>query len=99
MLKKVFRRFPLVFNIIYWRRIAGDIGVVLRLMRDGRVPFRLKLIPILVGLYLLSPLDLIPGFIPILGQLDDLGVLLLGMTTFIRLAPDEVVAEYRPEEA
>jgi uncharacterized membrane protein YkvA (DUF1232 family) len=66
-------------------------------MGDGRVSLPLKIFPVLIALYLLSPLDLIPGFLPLIGQLDDVGLLLIGLSTFIRLAPDEVVAEYREE--
>ena len=51
---------------------------------------------LLVAIYLLSPLDLIPGFLPVIGQLDDFGLLLVTLSTFIRLAPDEVVKQYLP---
>jgi uncharacterized membrane protein YkvA (DUF1232 family) len=86
--------------------MAGQTGVladllergrlVWRLMNDGRVPTWLKVsIPLVVGLYFISPVDLIPDFILGLGQLDDLGVILLGMGLFIRLAPEAVVDEHR----
>jgi uncharacterized membrane protein YkvA (DUF1232 family) len=70
--------------------------LVWRLLQDDRVPTFLKVaIPLGVAVYFISPLDLIPDFIPILGQLDDLGVILLGMTLFINLAPRNVVNEHR----
>ncbi|HET9494566.1 MAG TPA: DUF1232 domain-containing protein [Chloroflexia bacterium] len=70
--------------------------LVLRLMQDERVPTWLKVgVPLLVALYFLSPVDLIPDFILGLGQLDDIGVILLGMALFIRLAPQFVVDEHR----
>jgi uncharacterized membrane protein YkvA (DUF1232 family) len=70
--------------------------LVWRLLNDARVPAWIKIsIPVLVLLYFITPVDLIPDFIPVLGQLDDLGVLLLGMTIFIRLSPQYVVAEHR----
>jgi uncharacterized membrane protein YkvA (DUF1232 family) len=70
--------------------------LILRLMQDGRVPTWLKVgVPLLVALYFLSPVDLIPDFILGLGQLDDIGVILLGMALFIRLAPQLVVDEHR----
>jgi uncharacterized membrane protein YkvA (DUF1232 family) len=66
-----------------------------RLMRDGRVPNWIKVvIPAFVLVYFLSPVDLIPDFILGLGQLDDLGVILLGMTLMARLAPSYVVDEH-----
>lgn len=69
--------------------------LTLRLLFDGRVDTAYKLIPLMAILYVLSPIDLIPelAFGP-LGVFDDLGVLLLGMEAFIRLAPSGVVQEY-----
>lgn len=67
-----------------------------RLMQDDRVPTFLKVaIPLVVAAYFLFPVDLIPDFIPGLGQLDDLGVILLGISLFINLAPRDVVIEHR----
>lgn len=50
-----------------------------------------------MAIYLLSPLDLIPDFLPVIGQLDDFGLLLMALSAFIRLAPDDVVHEYLPQ--
>lgn len=75
-----------------------EIKLALQLIVDRRVPIYLKILPFLVGLYLLSPLDLIPGFLPVIGQLDDFALLIIGVSVFIRLAPDDVVAEYLPED-
>jgi uncharacterized membrane protein YkvA (DUF1232 family) len=50
-----------------------------------------KAVPVLAGVYVVSPLDLIPDALPILGQLDDLGVLLLALRLFLRLCPGEAV--------
>jgi uncharacterized membrane protein YkvA (DUF1232 family) len=70
--------------------------LVWRLMNDDRVPSWLKVvIPLVVGLYFFSPIDLIPDFLIGLGQLDDLGVILLGMALFIRLAPEAAVTEHQ----
>ena len=65
-----------------------------RLFRDGRVPFSSKLI--LPGglLYTIFPLDLVPDFIPGLGQLDDITVILVALTMFVRAAPREIVQEH-----
>jgi uncharacterized membrane protein YkvA (DUF1232 family) len=69
--------------------------LVLRLMQDERVPTWLKVgVPLVVALYFLSPIDIIPDFILGLGQLDDIGVILLGMALFVRLAPQAVVQEH-----
>ena len=70
--------------------------LVWRLMNDDRVPSWLKVvIPLVVGLYFFSPIDLIPDFLIGLGQLDDLGVVMLGMALFIRLAPEAAVTEHQ----
>ncbi|HUS14116.1 MAG TPA: YkvA family protein [Chloroflexia bacterium] len=67
-----------------------------RLLQDDRVSTLLKVaIPLVVALYFVMPFDVIPDFIPVLGQLDDIGVILLGMTLFINLAPRDVVNEHR----
>ena len=87
---------PNVINPAYWHKSWLDVSLAWQLFRDPRVPTYLKGIPVIVALYLLSPLDIIPGFLPVIGQLDDFALLLLGVATFNRLAPDEVVLEYRP---
>ncbi len=76
------------------RKLPTYARLVWGLARDGRVPPPQKLI--LVGMigYLLMPLDLIPDFIPVLGQLDDVAVVLLGLDLFIKSAPSEVVDEH-----
>src|SRR3982074_1924009 len=69
------------------RRLPTYIRLVWALLRDGRVPGQQKLILAGIGAYLVLPIDLIPDFVPILGQLDDLAVVLLGLDLFIRSAP------------
>jgi len=70
--------------------------LVWRLVQDNRVPSWVRFgIPLAVVLYLISPVDFIPDFIPGLGQLDDLGFLLLGMNMVVRFAPKGIVDEHR----
>ena len=70
------------------------------LLLDRRVSLFLKLIiPGLVFGYLLWPVDLLPDVIPVVGQLDDLAILALGIKLFIELSPKDVVREYRSEWA
>lgn len=86
-----------VFRPEYWHNVLNQIRLTWRLMGDSRVPLYLKAIPVLTLLYILSPIDLIPGWIfPIVGQLDDLAVLLIGINTFIRLIPPEVIKDHQP---
>jgi uncharacterized membrane protein YkvA (DUF1232 family) len=64
-------------------------------MRDPRVPIYIKAIPLLPIIYLLSPLDFIPDVIPVIGQLDDITLLVLGMRFMESVAPQELVQEHR----
>ena len=76
------------------RRLPTYIRLVWALVRDGRVPAQQKLILVGIGAYLFFPIDLIPDFVPVLGQLDDLAVVLLGLDLFIRSAPPDIVEEH-----
>ena len=79
-----------------FRSILENVQLVWRLLQDDRVSTVLKVaIPLAVAVYFISPLDLLPDFIPVLGQLDDIGVILLGMALLISLAPRDVVNEHR----
>src|SRR5207244_11017311 len=76
------------------RRLPTYIRLVWALLRDSRVPGQQKLILAGIGAYLVLPIDLIPDFVPVLGQLDDLAVVLLGLAHFLRGAPQAIVAEH-----
>lgn len=69
--------------------------LVWRLWLDQRINLFPKFIPIAAVAYVLSPIDLLPDFILGLGQLDDLGIIVLGIALFIELCPKEIVAEHR----
>jgi len=69
--------------------------LVWRLLRDPRVPVYLKVVPAAAVLYVLSPLDFIPDFAVGLGQLDDIGILLVGVEGFIAMCPQHIVEEHR----
>ncbi|HQV69605.1 MAG TPA: DUF1232 domain-containing protein [Thermoflexales bacterium] len=69
--------------------------LLVRLMKDPRVPTALKAIPILPLAYVVFPIDIVPDFIPVLGQLDDIGAVLLGIETFISLVPNDIVVEHQ----
>ena len=63
--------------------------------RHPAVPWYAKALAVLVVGYALSPIDLIPDFVPVLGYLDDLVLIPLGIMLVIRLIPEEVLAECR----
>lgn len=67
--------------------------------RDPRTPWYARAIALGVVAYTLSPIDLIPDFIPLLGYLDDLIIVPLGVLLVIRLVPREVMAECQARAA
>lgn len=78
----------------FWREMWQQARLVYYLLRDPEVPFYLKLLPFTAVIYLLFPFDLLTDFAPVLGQLDDITVLLVGAKIFIELAPPHVVARH-----
>lgn len=81
------------------RHIRRDIVALWIAARDPRVPWPAKLVAALVAAYALSPVDLIPDFIPIIGYLDDLVLVPLGITLAIKLIPATLFAELQREAA
>ncbi|MCA6112707.1 DUF1232 domain-containing protein [Bradyrhizobium sp. CNPSo 4026] len=77
------------------RTIKRDVHAIYLTCRDARVPWYAKALGIAVAAYALSPIDLIPGFIPVLGYLDELIVLPLGIMLVVKLIPADVMAEHR----
>ncbi|MDG4897201.1 YkvA family protein [Mesorhizobium sp. WSM4976] len=65
--------------------------------RDSRVPWYAKATAGAVAAYALSPIDLIPDFIPIIGYLDDLVIVPLGIMLAVRLVPPDLMREFREE--
>lgn len=81
------------------RTLKGESMVLYFAVRDPRTPLAAKLIAMAVVAYALSPIDLIPDFIPILGLLDDLILLPLGIALALRLIPAPVIADARARAA
>jgi uncharacterized membrane protein YkvA (DUF1232 family) len=80
-----------------FKALINRVRLIWHLMRDPRVPVYLKVLPIATALYVVSPVDLLPDVALLLGQLDDLGVLLVGIESFIALCPAHVVEEHRAQ--
>ena len=79
-----------------WARgIRQQTLVVYHAARDPRTPWFVRILALAVAAYALSPIDLIPDFIPILGYLDDLVIVPLGLMLVLRLTPGEVLAAAR----
>lgn len=77
------------------RRMKREIIALWIAARDSRTPLTAKLMAAAVAAYALSPVDLIPDFIPILGYVDDLLIVPLGITLAVRLIPQPLMAEFR----
>lgn len=82
-----------------WRERAHnlkrDVVAIALAVRDPRVPWYAKAVGACVVAYALSPIDLIPDFVPVLGYLDDLILVPLGLLLMLRLIPAEILAEHR----
>ncbi|MES2979653.1 MAG: DUF1232 domain-containing protein [Pseudomonadota bacterium] len=86
-----------------WKRLFGaankaqlfrHVTALWLLVKDPRAPLAPKVVAVLVLAYALSPIDLIPDFIPVLGLLDDLILIPLGVALAVRLVPGPLWLEY-----
>jgi len=75
--------------------LRRDVHAVYLASRDPRVPWYAKGLALLIAAYAVSPVDLIPDFIPVLGHLDDVILIPLGIWLLLRLLPAEVLDEHR----
>jgi len=81
------------------RRLLAEVVALWFCTRDPRTPFIARAIAIAVVAYAFSPIDLIPDFIPVIGLLDDLLLLPIGVWIVLKLVPPEVMAECRQQAA
>ena len=83
-------------NVGLLSEIFRNAQLAWRLLIDRRVGLGLKLIiPGLMLAYMISPVDLLPDVLPLVGQVDDLAILVLSIKLFVELCPKNVVAEIR----
>jgi uncharacterized membrane protein YkvA (DUF1232 family) len=78
--------------------VPDCVTTIRRLRRDPRVPRRAKVAVALAGLWLLSPIDLLPEFLPVIGPLDDVLVVALALRYAAQQVPREVLVEAWPGE-
>ena len=90
----------------WWQRararlhaLKRDALVVWYAARDPRLPWPVRLLALAVAAYALSPIDLIPDFIPVLGYLDDLLLVPLGVALVVKLTPATILADARSRAA
>ncbi len=90
----------LISNAKQWARtIKRDVHAVWLAARDPRTPWFAKVLALVVAAYAVSPIDLIPDFIPVLGYVDDIIIVPLGVMLVVRLIPPEVMNEHRETAA
>ncbi|TIS78832.1 MAG: DUF1232 domain-containing protein [Mesorhizobium sp.] len=77
------------------RSIKRDVVALWLAARDPRTPWYAKATAACVAAYALSPIDLIPDFIPILGYLDDLLIVPLGILLAVQMVPPHLMSEFR----
>lgn len=77
------------------RSIKADVAALYIAAKDPRTPLSAKLISLTVVAYALSPIDLVPDFIPIIGYVDDLIIVPVGIILAIRLIPARLMLEFR----
>jgi uncharacterized membrane protein YkvA (DUF1232 family) len=79
-----------------WARLTTrDAHALYLAARDPRVPWHAKAMAAAVAAYALSPIDLIPDFIPVIGYLDDLVIVPLGIALVVWMTPPQIMAEHR----
>jgi uncharacterized membrane protein YkvA (DUF1232 family) len=79
------------------RRLREDVVAVALAIRDPRVPWQARALGAVI--VALSPVDLIPDFVPVIGYLDDLVLVPLGLILMLRFIPADVLAEHRAAAA
>ena len=79
------------------RRLKRDVVALWIAARDPRTPWLAKVAAGAVAAYALSPIDLIPDFIPILGYLDDLLIVPAGIALAVHLIPSAIMADFRSQ--
>jgi uncharacterized membrane protein YkvA (DUF1232 family) len=82
-------------NSGFFQDLVERVKLIGKLMADSRVNFLLKIIPVASLIYLISPVDILPGAVlPVVGALDDAAVLWIGTSLFVSLCPEGVVREH-----
>jgi uncharacterized membrane protein YkvA (DUF1232 family) len=77
------------------RELKREVAALFLAMRHPRTPWYAKLLLLAIVAYALSPIDLIPDFVPVIGLLDDIVLLPLAIALVLRMIPETVIAECR----
>tara|TARA_Y100000815_G_C12962497_1_gene357197 strand:+ start:209 stop:529 length:321 start_codon:yes stop_codon:yes gene_type:complete len=78
-------------------RLISSIRLVWKLLTDSRVPFWIRIALPLALIYVISPIDILPDFIPVMGRVDDIIAIVAGIMILLKLAPKKVVNQYKKD--
>jgi len=81
------------------RELKSNVFLLYRGSRDPRMPLQVKILALLIVAYIISPIDIIPDFIPVLGLLDEVILVPIMLAFTVSLIPNEIRHEYEQEEA
>ena len=79
-------------------RLISSIRLVWKLLTDSRVPFWIRIALPLALIYVISPIDILPDFIPVMGRVDDIIAIIAGIMILLKLAPKKVVNQYKKDD-
>ena len=77
--------------------LFAELRLAWRLIQEPRVPSWAKAIPVLAVFYVVSPFDVVPDVLPFLGQMDDIGILVLAIKAFVKASPHAARAHHGAE--
>lgn len=80
------------------RQLKSHVYTLYYGVRDPRVPWYVKVLTLLVIAYVISPIDIIPDFIPVIGLLDDVILVPVAITLIMKLMPEEVIRDYQSQQ-
>ena len=80
------------------RELKSNVFLLYRSSRDPRMPLHVKILALLIVAYIISPIDIIPDFIPVLGLLDEVILVPIFLTYTVSLIPDEIRQEYQQQD-
>ena len=79
-------------------RLISSIRLIWKLLTDSRVPFWIRIALPLALIYVISPIDILPDFIPVMGRVDDIIAIVAGIMILLKLAPKKVVNQYKKDD-
>ena len=80
------------------RELKSNVFLLYRSSRDPRMPLRVKILALLIVAYIISPVDIIPDFIPVLGLLDEVILVPIMLSFTMSLIPDGIRQEYQQQD-